>query len=62
MNTFERAQEVTDVGPHAISNVAVDFANTIAVIIAGPFTRANFVGTSKGFSHSRKNKIISPIK
>ena len=40
MNTFERAQEITNIGPQSFGGVAVNFANAIAIIIARPFTRA----------------------
>ncbi len=40
MNTFERAQEITDICPHTFGGVAMNFANPITIIIAYPFASA----------------------
>jgi hypothetical protein len=44
MDAFERAQKISDIGPHAFRGVAMHFANSIAIIIAGIFMDAMFDG------------------
>lgn len=36
MNTFERTQKVSNIGPHSLGRVAVDLTDAIAVIISCP--------------------------
>lgn len=37
VNTFERAQVVSDISPHAFGGIGVNFSNTISIIVMCPF-------------------------
>ena len=37
MNAFEGAQEDADIDPQAFSGIAVNFSDTISIIVACPF-------------------------
>ena len=43
MNAPERAQEVTEPRPESFDGIAVDLANSVVVVVAGPFACAGLV-------------------
>ncbi len=44
MDASKRAEEIAHGRPHPFSRIGMNFANTIAIVISGPF----FVGVTNG--------------
>jgi hypothetical protein len=59
-NSAERAEEITQAGPNAFHRVAVNFADTISIIITSPLALTGHVAYGRMFPSRLVQMVVGP--